>query len=57
MGPDYLEKLREAIRKTEHCDSRYAGTVRVTEQFRGETAFDGLVEVFDLKDHAKAQVC
>jgi hypothetical protein len=57
MQSSYIAKLREAIQETENCGSRYAGTVRVTERFQDETAWDGLVEIFDLIDHPKAQVC
>ncbi len=47
--------IQEAIKKTLRCDSRHVESVKVTEKFQGETAWTGVVEVFDLIDHPKAK--
>lgn len=54
---DYREELRKAIRATHGAESRWLDSVPVTEVFRGETVFEGTVEVFALESHAKAQRC
>lgn len=53
----YIEALQDAIRKTHGCSSRHVESVPVHEVFRGETVWKGIVEVFTLKDHAKAKRC
>ena len=47
--------LRDAIRHTHECASRWVESVRVVETFRGETVWDGQVEVFDLIGHPTAK--
>ena len=51
------KQLRKAIRKLHGCDSTWTGAVRVKETFKGETVWEGLVQVFNLIDHPKALVC
>ncbi len=46
--------LRDSIRHTHECASRWVKFVRVVETFRGETVWDGQVEVFDLIGHPTA---
>lgn len=53
----YIATLKEAIRATHGCGSRHFTTVPVTEKFRGKIAWQGEVEVFDLINHPKAQLC
>ena len=43
--------LAQAIRRLHNCDSTHVESVRVVEAFRGETVWDGQIEVFDLIDH------
>lgn len=52
---DYIAELQDAIRKLHGCESRYLETVPVTESFRGETVWQGEVEVFQIRGHPKAQ--
>ncbi len=39
------------------CDSVYVESVPVYEVFQGQTAWKGIVEVFDLLGHTKAKRC
>src|SRR6266550_3209368 len=51
---DYIAELQDAIRKLHGCEAQYVETVPVTETFRGETVWQGDVEVFDIRGHPKA---
>jgi hypothetical protein len=51
------EALRQAIRDLHGIDSTWIKSVPVHETFQGETVWDGVVEVFDLIDHPKANRC
>jgi hypothetical protein len=53
--PDKITELQVAIRAMHGCESRHVESVPVHEVFRGETAWRGTVEVFDLIGHAKAK--
>ena len=37
--------------------ARHVGSKRVTEKFRGELAWDGMVETFDIAGYPKAKRC
>jgi len=39
------------------CDSKHVDSVPVHEVFQGQTAWKGVVEVFDLIGHQKAKRC
>jgi hypothetical protein len=51
---DYISFLKNAIRELHGCEPTHVGTVAVTERFKGQTVWDGHVEVFDVPDHPKA---
>lgn len=53
----YLAELQTAIHALHGCEAAHVATVPVKEVFRGETAWEGEVEVFALTDHAKAKRC
>ena len=53
----YIAKLKNAIRATLGCGAHHFTTVPVMELFRGEIAWQGDVEIFDLIKHPKAQHC
>ena len=53
----YIERLRKAIKDLHGCESQHVETVPVRESFQGQTVWDGEVEVFDVKGHAKAVRC
>ena len=49
-----VKRLQKAIKETRRCDSRHVESVPVVEQFEGQTAWEGTVEVFDLIGHPQA---
>lgn len=51
----YLEELRDVIRKLHGAEATHVASVPVKETFRGETVWEGIVEVFDLNGHPKAK--
>jgi hypothetical protein len=48
-----IEELRDVIRKLHKAKAKHVESVHVTEVFQGQTVWDGMVEVFDLKGHPK----
>ena len=52
---DYLARVQVAVSQLHNCGATYAKTVPVHEVFRGETVWQGDVEVFDLHGHPKAK--
>ena len=53
MG-SYIEELRGAIRKLHGAEPTYVESVPVKETFRGQTVWEGMVEVFELHGHPLA---
>lgn len=51
---DNIEALTHATEKGFSCKAKHIKSVYVKEVFQGKTAWQGLVEVFELKDHPKA---
>jgi hypothetical protein len=51
---NYIENLQSVIRHLHGVDSEHVASVPVKEIFQGQTVWDGIVEVFDLKDHPTA---
>jgi len=56
-NPEYIDNLSAVIGKLHGCGSKYVESVPVHEVFRGKTAWQGVVEVFDLVGHPKAKRC
>jgi hypothetical protein len=54
---EYIEQLQSVILHLHACKSAWVETVPVHEVFRGETVWQGDVEVFDLIGHPKAKRC
>lgn len=54
---DYLARLQTAIQHLHNCGAIHRDTVSVHEVFRGQTVWQGEVEVFDLTGHPKAKRC
>lgn len=50
----YIEELRDVIRQLHGAEPTHVESVPVTETFGGQTVWDGIVEVFELKGHPKA---
>ena len=51
----YLEEIRHAIKQLHGCESRHVVTTPVKELFKGQVAWEGEVETFDLVGHPKAK--
>src|SRR5438270_6477334 len=51
---NYIEELRDVIRKLHGVESNHIESVPVKETFQGNTVWEGIVEVFDLHGHPKA---
>ena len=52
---DYLARLQTAVQHLHGCAAVHRETVPVHEVFRGETVWQGDVEVYDLTGHPKAK--
>jgi hypothetical protein len=52
---DYIARVQVAVSQLHNCGATWRETVPVHEVFRGETVWQGDVEVFDLHGHAKAK--
>jgi hypothetical protein len=50
----YIEELSEAIRRLHGVESTHRESVPVKEVFQGKTIWEGIVEVFELHGHPKA---
>lgn len=51
---NYIDELKEIIRKLHGVEATHVETVPITESHEGQTVWQGEVEVFDLADHPKA---
>ena len=51
---NHIDELREVIRKLHGAHATHVESVPVKEMFKGETVWEGIVEVFDLRDHPTA---
>lgn len=52
-----IANLQSAIETMHACKAQHVGSTPVIELFRGEVAWDGVVETFALTGHPKAQRC
>jgi hypothetical protein len=52
--PTYIEDLRDIIRRLHGAEATHVESVPVKETFKGQTVWEGIVEVFDLAGHATA---
>lgn len=50
----YIEELRDVIRRLHGAEATHLESVPVKETFRGQTVWEGIVEVFDLVGHPTA---
>jgi hypothetical protein len=51
---NYIEELRDVIRRLHGAEPVHVESVPVKEEFQGKTVWEGIVEVFDLHGHPKA---
>ncbi len=54
---DRIVKLKDAIETMHRCKAVHSASEPVVELFRGEVAWDGVVETFNLWGHPKAKRC
>jgi hypothetical protein len=54
MNSDHIKELGNTIHRLHGAKAKHARSVPVKEVFNGQTVWDGVVEVFDLKGHPKA---
>lgn len=52
-----IDKLKDAVQVSHRCKATHFKSVPVHEAFRGQTVWDGVVEIFDIEGHAKAKRC
>jgi hypothetical protein len=52
-----IKALEKAILDLHGCKAIWIKSVPVKEVFEGETVWEGIVQVFELKDHPKAKRC
>ena len=57
QNSESIKSLKKAILDLHGCKSVWVESVPVKEVFQGETAWQGIVQVFDLVDHPKAERC
>ena len=57
MADAPTEALADAIRSMHGVEATWIASVPVTEDFKGETVWDGAVEVFELHGHPTATRC
>lgn len=50
----YIEELRNVIRRLHGAEAIHVESVDVREEFQGKAVWDGTVEVFDLEGHPEA---
>jgi len=50
----YIEELRNVIRELHGVESKHLESIPITEESRGQTVWDGVVEVFQLIGHPRA---
>ena len=51
---NYLARIQVAVSQLHNCGATHLKTVAVREIFRGQTVWDGEVEVFELTGHPQA---
>jgi hypothetical protein len=50
----YIDELRDVIWRLHGSNATHVESVPVKEEFGGKTVWEGIVEVFELHDHPKA---
>jgi hypothetical protein len=54
---EYVERLQMVIQHLHKADSTWLESIPVLEMFQGKTVWDGVVELFELRNHPKAKRC
>lgn len=50
-----IESIAKAVEKAAQCPATHLESVAVVDTFRGQTMWEGMVEIFALLGHAKAK--
>lgn len=50
-----IENIAKAVESAAQCPATHLESVVVVESFRGQTMWEGVVEIFSLAGHAKAK--
>jgi len=50
----YISELKDALKRFHGVKAKHKESVPVKETFQGQTIWDGVVEVFEIKGHPKA---
>jgi hypothetical protein len=51
----YFDELRDVIRRLHGAEARHVESVPIKETYQGKTVWEGIVEVFELRGHPKAE--
>lgn len=51
---EHIRELKDVIRRRHGAEATHVESVAIKEEFHGKTLWEGVVEVFDLKDHRDA---
>lgn len=54
---EYLDRLKLAVQHMHGCLAEHSASVPVHEVFKGQTVWQGVVEVFTIKGHPRAKRC
>lgn len=54
---EIIKELQNAILNLHGCKATWIKSIPVKETFKGETVWEGVVQVFDLIDHPTAKKC
>ena len=54
---EHIGRLKLAVEQLHHCSAVHLSTVPVHERFKGQTVWQGDVEVFDITGNPKAKRC
>jgi hypothetical protein len=57
VNNDYIERLMLVVEHLHNCRASHTATVPIHEVFRGQTVWEGHVEVFAITGHPKASKC
>lgn len=54
---NYLESLKDAIKRLHGCEASHIKSEAICEMFNGKVVWDGVVEIYALLDHPTARQC
>jgi hypothetical protein len=54
---DNIEQLKQIIENTHQCMAQFVESIAVSETFKGQIVWQGIVHIFDIKDNALTTRC